>query len=99
MATVIVTTADDLRLVLREALNELQPPAEDVPEQHFLTRLQFLTAGQVAALCGVSPDTVRLWQRDGQLVARRTGKVEKYHVEDVQAFLLDRSQDRNMSTA
>ena len=98
MSTVIVTTPEDLRLVLQEAMAEFQPatghPPGSLPD--FLARLEYLTAGQVAALCGVTADTVRLWHRDGKLVAHNTGKGEKYAVEEVRDFILDRSQDRNV---
>ena len=99
MSTVIVTTPEDLRLVLQEAMSEFRPapPSSSTGSRlEILGRLEYLTAGQVAALCGVTADTVRLWHRDGKLVAHNTGKVEKYSVEEVREFLLDRSQDRNI---
>lgn len=33
-----------------------------------------LTTGEVALACGVSPETVRLWERTGKLQARKTAR-------------------------
>jgi excisionase family DNA binding protein len=47
-----------------------------------------LTVGQVASLAGCSADTVRAWERDGLLAARRTpGGQRRFDEEEVRRFL------------
>lgn len=49
----------------------------------------WLTVGQVANLAGCSADTVRAWERDGLLAARRTpGGQRRFEEEDVRRFLM-----------
>ena len=39
---------------------------------------RFLTTGQAAELCSVTPDTVLKWIRSGRLAAARTWRYDRY---------------------
>src|SRR5437867_498542 len=59
---------------------------------------RFLSVGEVAAMAGVSVDTVRTWDRQHILPARRSpGGQRRFHIEDVELFLHQREGRRGAS--
>jgi excisionase family DNA binding protein len=46
-----------------------------------------LSAADVAALFGVSAETVRRWERAGKLSALRDGRARRYREHDIRALL------------
>ncbi|MCP9237189.1 MerR family transcriptional regulator [Lewinella sp. JB7] len=93
---VVVLSPDQLREVVSaamvDALRGVQPSD---PKPDVLRRLTYLTTNQVAELAGVTATTVRNWSAQGLLrVGTNAPQSEKYHVDEVRRFLLDRSQHR-----
>ena len=95
MSEIIVTSKEELRLLIQDSLQSLAP--EPGPEDLRL-RIDFLTTGQVAELANVNPNTVRLWSANGSLVPDREGRAEKYHIDSVRAYLADRLQISGVKT-
>ncbi len=58
------------------------------------TRTQYLTIKEAAELLGVTPTTLRNWDRSGKLIARRdpVNDYRLYAVEDISQFLGERSR-------
>ncbi len=94
----VVTTEDALRCIIQESITAARQTAVVglLPSTtgELLGGLQFLTAAQVAQVCGVQADTVRGWHREGYLAARGEGRVERYHVEDVLRLVRERMQTK-----
>ena len=89
MTRVIVTSQDELRALIAEAVRPLSPTVE---MEDLRLSIEYLTTRQVADLAGVSTNAVREWANKGWLVPDRTDQAEKYHIDSVRDYLADRLQ-------
>ena len=91
--TIVVTTDEDLRRIIREETRELREALLALRGERAEQPNPLLTVDAVASRCSVTTTTVRSWIHSGNLPARRAGRRYLVHHVDLDAFLASSNQE------
>lgn len=85
--TIVVTTDEDLRRIIREETRELREAIAALGVQQVEQPSPLLTVEAVANRCAVTRTTVRSWIHSGELTSQRAGRRYLVRPVDLDAFL------------